>query len=224
VRPVLRLALGGIMVMVWFGVIAPQARGVLLQKRSLRFNTVNAHSLGFAVEWADQTGEIGGISLAVRTRIEEDSQEIRELMSSESQMCQAIWAILPEARRTQANAELPLHAPAPALTDPRFVDPYTPALIQAILRTYGYQRSDITLPTDPQTSLSMSNQLMVATQLINEEQLQPDQVAQILDAALRLDSAQRDRVRMEHELALSLPRPLLDLAIRMQLQRAPSRR
>jgi hypothetical protein len=139
-------------------------------------------------------------------------------------MCQAIWAILPEARRTQANAELPLHAPAPALTDPRFVDPYTPALIQAILRTYGYQRSDITLPTEPQTSLSMSNQLMVATQLINEEQLQPDQVAQILDAALRLDSAQRDRVRMEHELALSLPRPLLDLAIRMQLQRAPSRR
>lgn len=223
-RPLVRLTVGVGAVVAWFGVFAPMARDVLLKKRSLRFNTVNVHTLAAAVEWADNTGEIGGISPTIRSRIADDNDKIRALLARENQMCQAIWATLPEEMRTEIEEQLPYNTPPPALTDSRFVDPYTPALIQAILSTYGYRREAVTIPTQPPDSLSMSRMLMVTTQMVEAQSLEPDQVARILDAALALDAAQRSRVEHEHLLAMSLPKPLLELAIRMQLQQAPPRR
>ena len=198
-RPLVRLGLGGAFICAWMFSISPKLHDQLLQRRSLRSNTISAPTLKAALHRGDQSGEMGFIGPEERARIDADVLAVEALLQTEGILIQAIWAKLPKADRGQALEVLQSQQVPPPQPDPRFVDPYTPILIMALLKHHGYRRITLVIPTDNPTSLSYRDQILVAKMLVEDDKLDGDLAGQILDAAMQLDAAQRERVERERE-------------------------
>ncbi len=214
-RPFIRIGFGIGLVVLWMFWISPRLHDQLLQRRSVRSNTISAPTLRTALLRADTMGTIAFITPEERAKIDEDVAAIESLLQLEGAYIRSIWAQLPQPERMQALEDLHSGEVPRPQPNPRFVDPYTPVLILAILNEYGYRRSPVGTSDDLPTSLSYRDQLLVSTSLVNEKQLSDEITAQILDAAMHLDKAQRERVEREHMLAMSLPPRLLDMAVHM---------
>jgi hypothetical protein len=216
-RPTLRLVLGLMVIGLWAIWVQPRLSHQLLQARARRSTTISIPTLTMAWADLDQRGETLSISAEERARIERESAAISEISLLEEQLISAIWAQIPDPSKPAALSAARANTEPPPLFDPRYVDPFGPALIQAVIESYGYRRLSAPLP-DVRASMSIRSrpERMTATRwLVERGDLTPDAAARVLDAALRLTTTQRDRVARERKLSAQLPQGLRDLAARM---------
>jgi hypothetical protein len=216
-RPLVRLGVGVGVLALWGTLLAPRISHDLLHSRAKRSTTISMPTLKMA--WADleRRGEALPIDEDEQAAIQREAAAISEISLLEEQLISAIWAQIPDPDKPDALAAARADTEPPPLFDPRYVDPFGPAVIQAVIETYGYRRMSAPLP-DMRASMSIRSrpERMNATRsLILQRALSEDAAARILDAALRLTATQRERVRRERELSARLPDRLRELAARM---------
>ncbi len=213
----LRLLLGGLAILTWAIWLSPMLSHQLLQMRALRSTTISIPTLELA--WNDL--ESRNITIFTsdeeRQAIELETAAIEEMSLLEERLISAIWSEIPDPLKPEVLAKVRGKHEPPAVFDPRYVDPFAPALIKAVIEQYGYRRISAPLPDVRSASSvhSRPERLQSARLLIEDKALGADSAARILDATLRLTMAQRRRVERERELSNQLPKQLRDLAAKM---------
>jgi len=213
----IRLAVGTALVAAWGLWLSPSLSHTLLQLRALRSTTISMPTLQLAINEMDSKNINVFQSEEERSAIELETAAIQEMSLLEEQLISAIWAQIANPLKPEALSIARANPEPPPVFDPRYVDPYGPALIQAVITEYGYRRLSAPLPDlrSAKSSHSRPERMQAARILIERQALDADDAARVLDAALRLSTAQRDRVIRERQLSNRLPKPLRSLAARM---------
>jgi hypothetical protein len=221
--PVMRLGIGAGLLTLWFGLISPRLSHMLLQRRSLRSGTITMPTLMLALKEMQHTGALRDVAAADMLFLTSETTAIREMSINEETLVAEIWAQVPQKLKHGALTAAQDYQGPPLPFNPRFVDPNTPALIQAVIQSYGHRRLRGPLP-EVQTSASAGSRrerLQAATSLVREKALTEEAAACILDAALRLSQAQRARVNRERSIVAQLPTSIHKFADHIHQHRGP---
>jgi len=219
-RAGIRLAVGGLILAAWGLWAGPRLSHALLQLRALRSTTISIPTLELA--WNELESKHAAVfdDEDQQAEVELETAAIQEMSLLEEQLVSSIWAQINNTLKPEVLAIARANPDPPPLYDPRYVDPYAPALIQAVINGYGYRRLSAPLPDvrSATSSHTRPERLLSAQMLIERQALDQDAAARILDAALRLTVAQRARVTRERRLSNRLPAPLRNLAAQMHAE------
>jgi len=216
-RILVRLAIGCGLIAVWLIWISPNLSRQLHQSRALRSTTISIPTLRMAWQELESAGGPPLIDKVSAVEIRQEMETIREISLYEEQLITAIWAQIPDPMKPEAlDVARQRQGPLPIM-DSRYVDPDVPALIDAVISAYGYQRLPTSLPDLHASTSKTSRQdrLRATRHLLAEAMVGTESAARILDAAFRLSVTQRKRVLRERQLASQLPPIIRVTAARM---------
>jgi hypothetical protein len=219
--PVLRLGIGSGLLALWFGLIGPQLSHSLLQRRALRSSTITMPTLRLALKQLRRSGVLRDLAPADVLVLKRETTAIKEMSLHEEQLVAAVWILVPNKLKPGALAASQDYQGPPTQFNQRYVDPNTPALIQAVIQSYGYRRLQASLP-DVRTSASTRSRqerLRATAILVKQKALTDEAAARILDATLRLSRAQHARVTRERALVAQLPAPIREIANQVHRRR-----